>query len=90
MNKEVNVRNHVEAAGQKRMGKRGTSKKKRCDAHHDQTYAKKPERRKEVLSSAHLEGPFGGAGEWKKEKTRVLQRPEGGEVEFHAGRLIAR
>ena len=69
---------------QKRMEKRGTSKKKkRYDAHHDRTYAKKPESRNEVrkvLSSAHLEGPtlvvFGGAGEWKIMKTRI-QRPEG-------------
>ena len=76
---------------------KNVKEKKRYDAHHDQTYAKKPESRKEVrqvLSSAHLEGPalvvIGGAGEWKKMKTRVLQRPEGGDVEFHAGHLIAR
>ena len=42
------------------MGKRGASKKKGCDAHHYQTHAKKPERRKEVrqvLSSAHFNSP---------------------------------
>ena len=86
------VRNHVEAAGQKRMGKRGTSKKKRCDSHHDQTYAKKPEtgRRSARFCRAHISKAHLEALESGRKRNAGSSTAGGGEVEFHAGRLIAR